>query len=60
MAVPENPEDFVRLQAKDVSIYVSLEVWKALKPKQSKFLVGVAGYGRFWVHLEGIIEDRHE
>lgn len=52
MGEPDKSEKFVRLQADDLRIYVSREVWDKRKPGQSKLLVAVAGYGRFWLYLE--------
>lgn len=52
MGEPDNPEQFVRLQADDLYIYVSREIWYKLKPRQSKLLVAVGGYGRYWLYLE--------
>ena len=49
---PDNPTQFVRLQADDLCIYVSKEIWDKLEPRQSKLLVAVGGYGRFWLYLE--------
>lgn len=53
MGNPEHPEGFVRLRAGDLTIYVARDIWEQLKPGQSKLLLGVAGYGRFWLHLTG-------
>jgi len=53
MGEPDNVGNFVRLDADDLTIYVSREIWDSLKPQQSKLLVAVPGYGRFWVYLEG-------
>jgi hypothetical protein len=52
MGEPDNHKEFVQLVAGDLGIYVSREIWDALKPGQSKLIVAVAGYGRFWLHLE--------
>jgi len=52
MAEPDNPKDFLCLQASDLTIFVSTEIWDSMKPRQSKLLVAVAGYGRFWLYLE--------
>lgn len=52
MGEPDNREPFVGLQADDLYIYVSREIWDQLKPRQSKLLVAVAGYGRYWLYLE--------
>jgi hypothetical protein len=51
MGAPENPREYVRLDAHDLAIYVSREIWDSLKPGQSKLLVAVSSFGRFWVHL---------
>jgi len=51
MGEPDDREDFVFLQADDLQIYLSRDIWEKLKPTQSKLLVAVAGYGRFWLHL---------
>ena len=51
MGTPDNPDDFVRLGAEDLAIYVARDTWDGLKPRQSKLLVAVGGYGRFWLHL---------
>jgi len=53
MGAPEHPEDFVCLQAEDLTIHLAKEIWEQLKPGQSKLLLGVSGYGRFWLHLPG-------
>jgi len=52
MGEPDNPDNFVGLEADDLTIYISREIWDGLKPGQSKLLVAVSGYGRFWVYLE--------
>jgi hypothetical protein len=52
MGAPDDLQQFVLLQADDLRIYVSRDIWDRLKPKQSKLLVAVAGYGRFWLYLE--------
>ena len=51
MGAPGQPDDFVRLQAGDLTIYLARDIWAQLKPRQSKLLLGVSGYGRFWLHL---------
>ena len=51
MGAPDHPEEFVRLQAEDLTIYVARDIWGQIKPGQSKLLLGVSGYGRFWLHL---------
>ena len=52
MGEPDDSQQYVRLQAGDLRIYVSQEVWDKRKPGLSKLLVAVAGYGRFWLHLD--------
>jgi hypothetical protein len=51
MGEPEDPAAFVRLEAGDLAVYVSREVRDSLQPGQSKLLVAVCGFGRFWLHL---------
>ena len=52
MGEPESSERFVRLEADDLTIHISSELWDALKTNQSKLLVAIPGYGRFWLHIE--------
>jgi hypothetical protein len=51
MGAPDHPDEFVRLQAEDLTIYLARDIWEQIKPGQSKLLLGVSGYGRFWLHL---------
>jgi hypothetical protein len=51
MGAPDQPDDFVRLQAEDLTIYLARDIWEQIKPGQSELLVGVSSYGRFWLHL---------
>jgi hypothetical protein len=51
MGAPEQPEGYVRLQAEGLTIYLAKDIWSGIKPGQSEVLVGVSGYGRFWLHL---------
>jgi len=51
MGAPDHPEDFVRLQAEDLTIYLARDIYERLRPGQSKLLLGVSGYGRFWLGL---------
>lgn len=51
MGAPDHADDFVRLHAEGLTIYVAKDIWKQIKPGQSQLLVGVSGYGRFWLHL---------
>ncbi|MGC8786001.1 MAG: hypothetical protein ACP5Q1_01075 [Anaerolineae bacterium] len=52
MGKPEHPENFVRLEANDLAIYISKDIWESLRPRQTKLLVAVSSYGRFWIYLE--------
>ena len=40
------------LEVDDLVIHLSREIWDSLTPGQSKLLVAVPGYGRFWLYLE--------
>ena len=51
MGTPDQPHGFVRLQADDLIIYVSHDIWDQIRPGQAKLLIGVSGYGRFWLHI---------
>jgi hypothetical protein len=51
MGAPDHPDEFVCLRANDLTIYLARDIWDQLKPGQSKLLMGVSGYGRFWMHL---------
>jgi len=57
MGEPDSLEGFIHLQADDLSIYLSQGIWDELKPAQSKLLVAVSSYGRFWLYLEKPEED---
>ena len=52
MGAPDVPDDYVRLKADDLAVFVAKEIWGKLTPRQSKLLVALQGYGRFWVHLD--------
>jgi len=52
MGEPDNPKDSTRFEVDDLTVYVSREILDALTAGQSKLLIAVAGYGRFWLHLE--------
>ena len=52
MGEPENPGEFVKLEADDLKFFVARGTWEGLKPRQSKLLIAVPGYGRFWLYLE--------
>ena len=47
----------MQLAVDDLTVYVSREIWDGLKSDQSKFLVAVCGYGRFWLHLQRHADD---
>ena len=51
MGKPGDPTAFVQLKAGDLVVYVSKEVWDGMQPGQSKLLVAVSGFGRFWIHV---------
>lgn len=53
MGAPDQPDNFVRLRAGDLTIYLAKDILGQMKLGQSKLLVGVSGYGRFWLHLPG-------
>jgi len=51
MGMPDRLEDFVPLEAEGLVIYLSRDIWDSRKPGQTKLLIAVPGYGRFWLHL---------
>jgi hypothetical protein len=51
MGAPEHVEEFERLQAGDLVVYLARHIVEKLRPGQSKLLVALAGYGRFWMYL---------
>jgi hypothetical protein len=51
MGEPADVAAFVRLEAGDLVVYVSKEIWEGLVPGQSKLLVAVSGFGRFWLQV---------
>lgn len=51
MGAPEQPDNYARLQAEGLTIYLAKDIRSQIKLGQSKLLVGVSGYGRFWLHL---------
>jgi len=53
MGAPEHPDEFQRLEAEDLIIYLSRDIWTSLKPDQTRLLVAVGGYGRFWLQVPG-------
>jgi hypothetical protein len=60
MGEPDSLEGFIHLRADDLSIYVAQEIWDELKPGQSKLLLAVSGYGRFWLYLEPEPDENKE
>jgi hypothetical protein len=53
MGAPDHPNEFVRVVAEDLTLFLSRDVLSSLKPRQTRFLVAVGGYGRFWIELVG-------
>ncbi len=49
MGVPENPAEFVRFVADDLTIYVARELVQKLEPGAEKQPFYLDGYGRFWM-----------
>jgi hypothetical protein len=60
MGEPDTQEGFIHLRADDLSIYLSQGILDELKPGQSKLLVAVPGYGRFWLYLEPKPDENSE
>ena len=52
MGTPDRPEEYVRLQAEDLTLYLARDIWERLTPGEA-LLVGVSGYGRFRLQVEG-------
>ncbi len=48
---PDDAGDYVTLQADELTLYVARDILGGLKPDEAKLLVGVSGYGRYWLHL---------
>jgi hypothetical protein len=51
MGAPEHEEEYERLRADDLVIYLAKHIIEKLHPEQRRLLVAVAGYGRFWMYL---------
>jgi len=51
MGAPEHMAEFERLQAGDLVIYLARDITEKLQPGQSRLLVALPGYGRFWMYL---------
>ncbi len=52
MGEPENPDDFVRFAADDLTVYVSRKLLETLKPGAKEMIFYVDGYGRFVLQFE--------
>jgi len=52
MGAPDHPNEFLRLESEDLTIYLARDIWNSLQPEQVRFLVAVCGYGRFWLELQ--------
>jgi hypothetical protein len=51
MGAPDEPQGFVRLQAGELEVYLSRDIWDGIRPGQEKLLLAVSGYGRFWLYI---------
>lgn len=51
MGEPEDPSQFVRLQADDLTIFVARPLLEKLELGASQMAFYLAGYGRFWLAL---------
>ncbi|MGQ9466038.1 MAG: hypothetical protein ACUVXE_02245 [Anaerolineae bacterium] len=52
MGEPENPDDFVRFEADDLTVYVSRKLLETLKPGAKEMIFYVDGYGRFALEFQ--------
>ena len=52
MGKPENEQDYIRLMAKDIEVYLSKEIWEGLDPKATELRFAIAGYGRFYLKFD--------
>lgn len=60
MGEPENPEEFVRFEADDLTVYVSRKLLATLKPGAKEMIFYVDGYGRFVLQFEEPWEVKRE
>ncbi len=60
MGEPENPEEFVRFEADDLTVYVSRKLLGMLKPGTKEMIFYVDGYGRFALQFEKPWETESE
>ncbi|MGD2144435.1 MAG: hypothetical protein PVF54_08165 [Anaerolineae bacterium] len=52
MGRPDNLEHFLRLEADDVTVYVSQEILERQKPGTRRIRFYIDGYGAFWLDLD--------
>jgi hypothetical protein len=52
MGKPENEQDYIRLMAEDIEVYLSKEIWEGLDPKATELRFAIAGYGRFYLKFD--------
>lgn len=52
MGKPDNPEDYVRFDADEVTVYISREFLNKQKPGTQRLGFHIDGYGRFWLSLK--------
>jgi hypothetical protein len=55
MGKPENEQDYIRLIAEDIEIYLSKEIWEELDPKATELRFAIAGYGRFYLKFDNAV-----
>lgn len=51
MGKPDNIDDFIRLDADDITIYISRELLERQEPGTRRLPFYIDGYGRFWLRL---------
>ncbi|MGB9775212.1 MAG: hypothetical protein ACPLYD_00125 [Anaerolineae bacterium] len=52
MGEPENPQEFVRFEADDLTVYISRKLLAMQKPGAKEMIFYVDGYGRFVLQFE--------
>lgn len=52
MGEPENPDEFVRFEADNLTVYISRKLLATLKPGAKEMIFYVDGYGRFVLRFE--------
>lgn len=51
--MPEEPEQYVRFEAGDITVYVSRDLLKTkVKPGAVEMPFYIDGYGRFWLRFK--------